>query len=215
MNIAVTSYAPVIVLVAIAMVLFIAVLRMPRWFAQSLAHHALWRMRDDLVDDMLSGRLPKDHAAVRELLGTAEWVIAQSPSATLVRFYVWRRICNRSETDVRDQIAKRAPSWHGLSDAESERLGQYRNRLGQLAATCMLFGSWLGLWHVIRRIGPGIREARRVASVTRGSHSQKLEAEFAASIRVAADRASAESWVGQYSRELVPQATEPRLTGVA
>src|SRR5580692_11310833 len=63
----------------------------PRWFARSLHRHRMWRLRDDLVDDVIAGRLPRDHDAVRHLLSRMEDTLRLGPNVTLSDVLIFHR----------------------------------------------------------------------------------------------------------------------------
>src|SRR4051794_23025642 len=88
----VSSTVKIALLIVVPMGVWIAFLRMPRWLVLSLHRHRLWRLRDQVVDDMIYERLPKTDPAVRQLQSDVEWVINETASLTMLVLHVMRSI---------------------------------------------------------------------------------------------------------------------------
>lgn len=121
----------------------------PRWCSRSISKHALWHLRDDVVDDVLAGRLPADHIAVQELVVRAEWAIAESRSFDLLHLMVWQRATRHIPTEERRQLAG-IPSLHGLDRGAEKLVRKYRERYDRVTIRAMFLSSWLGLAMVLR-----------------------------------------------------------------
>lgn len=129
--------------------LVIAVGMTPRWFIRSLSKHALWRLRDDVVDDVITGKLDREHPSVKELISRVEWAIEESRSFDLLHLLVWRRAWRQLPPGQLRKLA-RVPDLHGLSDEQAERIKGYRRRYDSVAIGALFLSSWLGLAIVCR-----------------------------------------------------------------
>jgi hypothetical protein len=140
-------------------------LRVPDWFARSLVRHRLWRLRDQIVDDVLAGRLPGTHAAVKELLRRTDWTIRKGTELNMLAFHVWAWVLRRSDEDARKPVLRATPepaSLKGLAEDERERVDQYREHLALLASASVLLGTWVGIATVLRFVVPAVRRRRRL-----------------------------------------------------
>jgi hypothetical protein len=155
----VRSAIEVALLIIVPVTLLLAILRVPRWFSRSLHRHRLWRLRDQVVDDVIDERLPREHPAVRELMEQAEQSIRLTSSLTMVDFYAWSWAMRGAEPHL---IKPRQPApLHGLSPAQRRMVENYRARLRVLRISAILSGSWLGIASVLRFVIPAIPEVRR------------------------------------------------------
>jgi hypothetical protein len=199
-----------IVLIIVAMyAVYIAWLRVPRWFSRSLARHALWRLRDDAVDSVIDGRLPAPHPAVREFVRDLEFSVRDSGTWTIRDFYVWSWMRRRLSDPPPPR--RLLASTEGLTESQAMLLREYASRWLALTALSLLYGSWLGILTVVIRIPSAvvllIRQKRRDPCDSGPRPEDTL--------RVASDMAVADSWMGRNSREFVGQQTGPHLSGVA
>lgn len=141
----------VLVSLLIPVGLLFAFAHLPRWYARSRAKHALWRLRDDVVDDKLAGRLPANHPAVRELQMRVQWAIGESRSFDLLHLVVWRRAIRKLPAEV-VQILRKAPDLDGLTHDQSSRVESYRRRYNRVAIKATLLTSWIGV-AILFRVG--------------------------------------------------------------
>jgi hypothetical protein len=171
--------------------LLAAVLTMPRWCIRSMGKHALWRLRDDIVDDTISGILPHDHKAVTDLLRMAEWAIEDGRSFDVLHLWVWVRACRDVSDRTRQELQKEV-ALAGLSTQQAERVKEYRARYVSVAITALMLGSWIGVAAVLRYAIPAaIRLRPRPGYVT------------ASVMPEATQQAADGTWLGRASREYV------------
>lgn len=182
-----------VVILAIPLVLLVAVVTMPRWCIRSLAKHALWRLRDDIVDDTITGELPTDHKAVREIVAMAEWAIRDGRSFDLLHLVVWWRACRNIPEETRRALQQEV-TLVGLTDEQAERVKAYRARYVQVAITALMLSSWMGVATVLRFAVPAILRARAEAPET---------IRVGSAVQRAASAAASETRLGRYSREYV------------
>lgn len=145
----------------VVVVLWVALLTMPRWVVRSLGRHRLWRHRDRVVNMILSGHLP-DHPAVYALLEDIESAIRMSSDRSLYRNLSAARAIRKLSPDAyqrwKDIVSR--PSPKGLTDPELRLLEEYRERLRILHVGTALLGSWLGLVIVATKIPSQVRTMR-------------------------------------------------------
>jgi hypothetical protein len=164
----------------------------PRWFARSLSKHALWRLRDDVVDDVIDGRLPSGDAAVQELVARVEWAIEESRSFDLLHLIVWSRARRTLPLETSKRLAV-VPDLKKLSTDQASRVIAHRKRFDRVAIRAVLLSSWLGVAVVFWTAIPFIfreltnRQKRQVGMV----------------FREATAEAAAETRFGQLARDYV------------
>lgn len=197
-----TNAVLILILVAGPVAAFAVVLTLPRWFSRSLHGHRMWRLRDTVVDDVLTGKLPQDHEAVSHLIQVMDMVLHEKRT-TLLDAY----IASRVSSDVDPTFLKAAQSQgfacplDGLSAGERALVEDYRRRFTTLLVGSMFLGSWFGIAHVIPFLPSGMRIAMRQASAaTRDGIKHRLddigsrfEREITASAREATDLAATHS----------------------
>jgi hypothetical protein len=137
-----------ILIVTVAFVgAFMALLMLPRWFFYASVHNRLWRLRDQVVDDCIFGRLPEHQAAVAQLRERMESAVRQrAPLGLIYIHYRINILPNRHQTHETAQ----SPSLTGLTVAEQELLMAYRRSFRTLFFEEMLMSSWFGIMHVLR-----------------------------------------------------------------
>lgn len=148
----------VISLLASLLALWVSLLRLPSWFFRSLHRHRLWRERDAIADEILSGLLPKEHPAVQELLAVADHTARDGHQMSVLDLYLWRAVGHRCDLSAIDALSEQLA---GLSEREQALLLRHRERVGFLATSSTLLGSWLGIAMILHRVVPAMREVRR------------------------------------------------------
>lgn len=142
----------VLLALLVPMVLVLAVATVPRWFIRSMSKHALWRLRDEVVDDVLAGNLPSDQLAVRELIARLEWAISESRSFDLLHLIIWSR-ARRGLSPKALKGLVTAPELTSLSSEQTSRIEDYRRCYDSVAVRALLLSSWIGvaifLWTAI------------------------------------------------------------------
>jgi len=131
----------VTLLCLLAVGLFVALVTLPRWCVRS--HRRIWRLRDDLADDILSGRLPKDSEAVRHLFDEMEDVLREKKYVTLINLGLWKL----AKMSVGRDLSWPTPrfSTDGLDDEQLAILHHHRKQFDVLLAGLILTSSWLGV----------------------------------------------------------------------
>lgn len=209
-----SSTVVTVALILVPTGLFVALLRAPHWFSRSLHRHILWRLRDEIADDVIDGRLPQQHPAVRGLLRRAERVIELTSEMTMLDLFVWSWVWKRSDPKLREASRRPEISRAGLSEPQIALVNKYHERLGMLSSSSILFGTWLGIASILRFVVPALREGRR--RQTCKPPTGNLEKEFKVTIWTAAGKATACTSMGRHSRDFVAQESEDlHLTGVA
>lgn len=133
-----------LVALLVPVILTVALLSTPRWVFRSRSKHALWQLRDEVVDDTIFGRLPKEHDAVQELVARVEWAIDEARSFDLLHLWVWHRATGEIPDETRRRVPK-VPGYAGLDPEASRRVEQYRMRYNRVAVRAVLLSSWLGV----------------------------------------------------------------------
>jgi hypothetical protein len=90
---------------------------------RSLYRYDLWRMRDELVDALRAGALPRKHEAVRHLVVALDAAIRLSSRLSLLRMFVLYRTL-RAKTDL-----PLPPSTVGMSEPEVQLFNEFVSRL--------------------------------------------------------------------------------------
>lgn len=177
--------------------LFYAVIFLPRWFTRSMHGHRLWRLRDSFVDDIIAGRLPREHPAVQRALSDIEWAVRNGKTLKMLDVYLCLWLFRRMETTSRKEFAKTAavPSFDGLTAEQSALLRERMTSFTTLLAGSLMLGSWLGLATVARFVPQALAEAVR----KKGAH---WGGRVRSSLRDATDLAATETRLGQYSTDL-------------
>lgn len=184
----------VLLALLIPAVLIAAIATVPRWFIRSMSKHALWRLRDAVVDDVIAGRLPSNDPAVQELVARIEWAIGESRSFDLLHLVVWNRAKNRlSKETLRTLVA--VPDLKKLTQDQASIVTGYRTRFDSVAIRAILLSSWLGvalvLWTVVPLV---LREL---------VHRRYRQRAFGVVVREAATEAAEETHFGRLARDYV------------
>ena len=164
-----------VVVLVVPVGLIAAFLTAPRWFVRIAQQNRLWALRDDLVDDVLAGRLPAAHPSVKTLVDESRVVATHCTSVSLAMLLAYRRSLRRNR-DLAASIRaahKRETRTAGLTAEQRELLAGHRNKLQMALQRNLMFGSWLGIAFVVvvflRAVARGV--VRLIASVGRASLS--------------------------------------------
>jgi hypothetical protein len=143
----------VVILFLPPLVLFVALMRAPRWFAGSLCRHAIWRLRDGFVDETLAGRLPCEALAVQETRRHMEWVLAEHTTLSMAQVYAWWWAWRKSP-----ELRPAKPKFPNgeLTVEQAQLLDRYNHRLSELNVASVLCSSWPGLMIVVRYLVPAL-----------------------------------------------------------
>jgi hypothetical protein len=182
-----------------------ALVSLPRWFTRSMSKHAFWRLRDEVVDDVIAGELPADSDAVQELAARLEWAIRESRSFDLLHLVVWSRakraVSKRTLCELID-----IPDLKHLQADQAAKVVEYRKRFDKVAIRAILLSSWLGisvvLWTIMRVLVRAI--ARRLSPSEEPQPQRRMSA--APPIRAVvreADEEAAETWLGRKAKEFI------------
>jgi hypothetical protein len=139
----------IIIMLIVLIGLWAACMLGPRWFARSLHRHRMWRLRDELVDDMIVGRFPRDHDAVRHLQGKMDTTLRLGPNVTLSDVLIFHRYLAKLSPSARRFVAKPECPTDGLSDDQRAALKKYEDEFGLLVVGLLFLGSWFGLIFII------------------------------------------------------------------
>jgi hypothetical protein len=145
--------------------LFVALVTLPKWFAASAVRTRMWRLRDTVVDDVIAGALPRDQVAVRALVDRMDSMLYERGRMTVLEVYLFAHSAKRLDSLLRGNAeAHTSSSAEGLSASEEQRLSKYRERFRALLCEEVLLGSWFGLAHVSLFIPAAFSSCRRAAS---------------------------------------------------
>lgn len=143
----------------------------PRWFARSIHRYRLWELRDSLVDDILDGRLPCSHPAVKQLRSITEFAVASNIRHLDLIISAWaqRPLSSQTQEWLREESALLAPD--GLTDEQAGCVLAYQSQFLKLVVGSLLLGSWIGLIEVFR----AIPRARSLDRATRAAEPPARE----------------------------------------
>lgn len=133
-----------IVLLLLPVGLVVVLAAWPRWYIRSMSKHSLWRLRDDVVDDVIFGRLPAEHPAVEELIARSEWAIAEARSFDLLHLLVWSWSARDMTLDTRRKL-KTIPPLDGLDGPQAERVAAHRRQYNAVSIRAVFLSSWFGI----------------------------------------------------------------------
>jgi hypothetical protein len=188
----------VYLLFAVTIVMFGGVVTWPRWFVQSICKHRLWVLRDAVSDDILDGRLPYEHEAVRQLAMNLEYAVHDMTRVHIVDVWAWHLAIRRVKPKNREALAE-APL-AGLSEAQRSLLCERRQQMMFLTMTMILLGSWIGVGFVGTRAIPKILRALVMAPRNpRG----RTEEQAVSAVRDATQQTISTTRIGQEVREFV------------
>lgn len=188
-----SSTLQIILIVGAFMSSWVAFARAPVWFCRSLHRHRLWRERDAVIDDILAGRLPQQHAAVGELLAVADWSARQGHKHTITEMFLWHAVRKRVDESTPEVLAL---PLDGLTDVELELLHRHRDRIIFLTTSSMLLGSWLGILTILRFVVP----ARRAMRAMETDHRRN---DLRATLAEATSEASQQTGIARAAREFI------------
>jgi len=136
-----------LVVLLVPLILLVAFAGLPRWLFRSWGKHDLWKLRDEVVDDVLLDGLPAHHDAVQELIARLEWAIEESKSFDLLHVIVWQRARRKIPPATFKKYAK-VPGCDGLTEAQAKRVCEYRKCYDSIAVKTIFTSSWAG-WSVV------------------------------------------------------------------
>lgn len=162
----------IVVVSALVAGAFVSLVRIRRWCFGSIGRHRMWQVRDQLADDIIEGRLPADHAAVRSLLEKMHgYLRADAPGRLLQVLLFHRLVISRLPPERINQLDSE-PATDGLSDHQRDLVRVHRERYGAVLALGLIAGSWLGpvlhAWLQLQRI------RQRLAANMRGTSRHTL-----------------------------------------
>jgi hypothetical protein len=182
--------------------LVFAIATVPRWLIRSMSKHALWRLRDKVVDDTLAGALPSDHPAVRELIERLEWAISESRSFDLLHLIVWNRAKRQLHPKVLQGLS-RVPELTDLTPDRAKRVNEYRSCYDSVAIRALLLSSWIGIAIVLWTAIPLAFKVLVGSRKTEYAHQRSLPGGLRVVIRVAAEEVAEDTKLGRQAREFV------------
>jgi hypothetical protein len=162
---------------------WVALVRLPNWCFRSIHRHRLWEERDIIADEILTRRLPKEHPAVRELLGVAEHSAKETHRLTILDLVFSRAMSRRCDTS---KLSVLAAADAGLSEGQLVIVRAHRDRIMLLSIRSMLVGSWIGIFTILPRLLPAVTmEVRR----NRQRSKRRVAESIKATLIVATDAA--------------------------
>lgn len=182
--------------------LVIAIATVPRWLIRSMSKHALWRLRDEIVDDTLAGTLPGDHPAVRELIERLEWAISESRSFDLLHLIVWNRAKRQLHPKVLQSLS-RVPELTDLTPDNADRIASYRQCYDSVAIRALLLSSWIGVAIVLWTATPLAMKVLLGAKKPGDAHQKSLPGGLRVVVRIATDEVAEDTRLGRQAREFV------------
>jgi len=127
----------------IAVTAWAGVLFVIPWCQRGQFRQNLWRLRDEITDDVIDGKLSY-HPAVNQLREHIDFSIRYAQDITFANLMVVLVSAGRV---LRAQIAAAEPGClEGLPPDQAARLGEYRRRFGKLVSKHIISGSpsgWL------------------------------------------------------------------------
>jgi hypothetical protein len=182
--------------------LVIAIATMPRWLIRSMSKHALWRLRDEAVDDILAGNLPAEHPAVQELIQRLEWAISEARSFDLLHLIVWSRAKRHLSTKELEELSQ-VPDLAELTGAQVSRIEKYRRCYDSVAIRTLLLSSWIGVAIVLWTAVPLAIKVLLGARRPEYAQQQSLPGGLRVVVRIAADEVAEDTTLGRWATEFV------------
>jgi hypothetical protein len=173
----------------------------PRWFARSLHRHRMWALRDALVDDVIYGRLPRDHDAVRQLVKNMDTTLRLGLDFTLSDALIFSRQLRKIEPSAQRFLMEDKCPLDGLTSQQRALIKKYNENFGLLIVGLLLLGSWFGLICVAGVFL--VLAAQRIARQWRSASLGALKGFVGLTAQQATDRV-ADSSVGQVVSKTLP-----------
>jgi hypothetical protein len=193
--------------------LFLALATAPRWVVRSMAKHALWRLRDDLAEDIRNGSLPGDNAAVQELIARVDWAIREARLFDLLHLLLWRRAKRSIPRETVRLITKKL-ALTGLDRQQATLVERYRGRFDSVAIKGLLLSSWFGLamalWFSLQIAARGLA-LRLLRGLSKRPRSLVLPLNVRFVVREAADNVAFDTNIGRDAREFVTSKGPSRI----
>lgn len=130
-----------IFVVTSAGIVWFAILTLPRWLVTSLHRGRLWKLRDQLYDDMRHGAFPGHEAQALKIVTLAEHAILAVPFFTPWNVRRFSKLIGTISPEDRRLWAEKVRL--DLQDVPS--LEFYRDRIHTMLSQQLLTGSWIGL----------------------------------------------------------------------
>lgn len=134
---------------ALVVSLFTVLFLMPRWCFRSVHRHRMWRLRDEIVDQIIDGTLPANHLAVQQLRRRIHRSIELAPKVTLLRLFIIDKITGKTSPQVHallDYADGAGPCDRSdLTDKQCTLIDSYNERIDTLRIGTTLTGSWVGI----------------------------------------------------------------------
>lgn len=172
----------IVIFSALTVAVLAALVTAPWWFVSSLYRHRLWRLHDRLLIDVVDGRLPAKHPAVRQLRRRLGYAVDKRRRLTMLDVLLVLVVRKTTPPEVRGYIERetRDCSLDGLSPDQRDTVMAYRQSSATLLTGRVLTGSWLGLL-VLMFMLP--------VAVIAVSRQERAEGDRSASLSDVADRA--------------------------
>lgn len=172
-----TGATAALVLSAFTVAVTAIVLSMPKWLFGPLVIQHIRRVRDDFVDAIIRGELPKDDIGVRHTRQRFEFAIIDVPRVSAMSFLAFVRATRRRPVLLNPTTHLRAVRSEDREVAEKVR--KFEDRMALAAGIHTVVGTWSGMLigvylaveSLFRYRKPGI-----VKTVLRRKVSQYLDA---------------------------------------
>jgi hypothetical protein len=167
----VPATAVVLILISTTLLAWVSLFKWVPACMRSLYRHALWQLRDNLVDDVLSGRLPYE-SGVRSQLRLIEAGITHAHECTVGRILItyWWMLRAKASVDV----ASLRVDVEGLTEEQALHLRSYEDRFRSCTFRYLFLNSPAGwfaflwvppafvLYRLFRRVRPVMRTLDRI-----------------------------------------------------
>jgi hypothetical protein len=133
-----------VALLVVPCALFGALVTMPYWCMRSLSRDRIWSARDDLVLDILRGRLPAANRSVQLLRARAQTAARDSMQLAFLPLHLSERaiVKNADMLAAANTCQIRAS---GLTADQRTLFDSHMQRLNTEITRCLMTGSWAGL----------------------------------------------------------------------
>jgi hypothetical protein len=152
----------ILLLTALVVGCFVALVRWPRWFAYCSVQTKMWRLRDEFADSLIYKEVPRDYPAARQLLHNMDWALVEAKRRSFSGVYFLDRVTPDVETEPPMFPKTRVD----INLDQFEKLCLVGQEFQTLRAEAALVGSWLGLAAVTKEL-PAALFAGKVRSAPR------------------------------------------------
>ncbi len=123
----------------------VPLLLVPRWFFVSLQRYKLWRLRDELADQVFAGNLP-DNDVVGHLIKNAQRSIVHARRLNPIDALVLRASARRWSPEMREALRPVQPAgYDDLDRRQQEMVDGYQADLRGLNLRTFILCSWSGM----------------------------------------------------------------------